>query len=113
MNTDVNEKLGALLSEKTFYEKYEGADTPEALVAAISQEIPEATYEEIDRFLTAVSTHLQSGETELSESDLDNVAGGLVVTASVLAGVWGFIKGCAIVGGALGTLYFYAKHRNC
>lgn len=112
MNTVVMEKIGALLSDKAFYETYKNVATAEELLAAVQKEVPEATAEEIDQFLTKVSEQLQGGEAELSENELENVAGGFGITLTV-AGVCAFIKGAAVVGGAVGTLYWYYKHRNC
>jgi hypothetical protein len=112
MNTKVMEKIGAVMSEPGFYEKYKDVATAEELLAAVKQEVPEATVEEIDQFLTKVSEQLQDNAEELSESDLENVAGGLAITFTV-AGVCAVIKGAAVVGGAVGTLYWYYKHRNC
>lgn len=112
MNITVTEKLGILLSGETFYEKYKDVATSEEIIAVIQHEVPEATAEEIDQFLTMVSEHLQSTEGELSEADLENVAGGFAVTLTV-AGVCTFIKGAAVVGTAVGTLVWYYKHRKC
>lgn len=112
MNATIMERIGAVLSEKAFYEAYENVTTPEDLVAAVQQKVPEATVEEIDQFLTKVSEQLQSNEAELSENELENVSGGVAITLTV-AGVCAFIKGAAVVGGAAGTLYWYYKHRNC
>lgn len=112
MNTVVMEKISALLSDKAFYETYKDVASAEELLAAVQKEVPEATPEEIDLFLSEVSEQLQGGEEELSESELENVAGGFAITITV-AGVCAFIKGAAIVGGAVGTLYWYYKHRKC
>lgn len=112
MDNIIMERMGALLREKAFYENNQNVETAEELVSAIQREVPEATVEEIDQFLTMVSEQLQHEESELSESELDNVAGGFAITLTV-AGVCAFIKGAAIVGGAVGTLYWYYKHRKC
>lgn len=112
MNNAIMEKLGALLSDKEFYEKNKAVATNDELVALIRREVPEATEEEIDRFLTMVSEQLLSEGSELSEEELENVAGGFGITLTV-AGVCAFIKGAAVVGTAVGTAIWYYKHRNC
>lgn len=112
MNNTVMEKLGVLLTDKAFYENNKDVATPEEIIAVIQREVPEATTEEIDQFLTMVSEQLQREGNELSEEELDDVAGGFAVTLTV-AGVCAFIKGAAVVGGAIGTAVWYYKHRNC
>lgn len=112
MNNTVMEKLGALLSDKAFYENNKDVATTEDIIAVIQREVPEATAEEIDQFLTMVSEQLLREGNELSEEELDNVAGGFGITLTV-AGVCAFIKGAAVVGTAIGTAVWYYKHRKC
>ena len=112
MNNTVFEKLSAVLSQKSFYEANEAVATAEELVALLQREVPEATAEEIDLFLTKVSENLMGENEELSENDLDTVAGGFTITITV-AGVCAFVKGAAIVGTAVGGAIWYYKHRKC
>lgn len=112
MNNVVIGKMAALLSDKSFYEKNEDVATNEDIIAVIQREVPEATKEEIDQFLTMVSEQLQCEGNELSEEELDNVAGGFAITLTV-TGVCAFIKGAAVVGTAIGTAVWYYKHRKC
>ena len=109
---NVMEKLAAVLSEQSFYEEYKDLATPEAVTAVLMEKVPEATAEDIDRFMTEVSTQLL-GENELNEGELDQVAGGVFTITITVAGVVACVKGAAAVGTVVGGVVWYWKHRKC
>ena len=106
------EKLTALLSEQSFFEEYKDLGNPDEIIAAIQSKVPEATADEIDQVLTAVSSTLLQENGELSEDDLDDVAGGFAVTITV-AGVITAVKIAAAAGTVIGGAVWYWKHRKC
>ena len=110
---NVYEKIAEVLSDQSFYADNKDVKTPEELLAAVKQYVPEASNEEIDEILTQVSVQLNKENGELTEDDLDDVAGGVFTVAITVAGIVTAVKYAAAIGAAAGTLYWYYKHRKC
>lgn len=74
----------------------------DAIYQKVAELAPEITKDELKEFLTAVSETMC--ENELSESDLDNVAGGigLLAVAGGIAAVAGVFTATYVVGTAIG-----------
>ena len=108
----VIEKIGSVLSDPAFYEDHAELQTPEEIIEAVQQKVPEADREAIDAFLTQVSEQLQERNCELSEDDLEQVAGGIVITATVVTTVCGCITISATIGGIIGSAIWYWKNRK-
>ena len=82
----------------------------DSIIHAIQSRVPEATREEIDTYLTTISSHLQM-EGDLSEEDLDQVAGGIVITAAVIATALKCVATAATLGGLIGGAIWYWKNK--
>ena len=107
--------IGELLSDPSFYEVNKDLDKPEDIIAAIQAKVPGATEEEIDGFLTTISATLQSQgapEGELTEESLEDVAGGIIVTAAVVGAVCKCIGTAVTVGGVIGGCIWYWQNRK-
>lgn len=109
---DVISKLAAVLGEQRFYEEHQELEKREDIIAAIQTEVPEATAEEIDAYLTQVSSLLLQEKGEISESELDNVSGGIVVTLAVIGTACKCVALAATVGGLIGSAIYYWKNRK-
>lgn len=112
MNTVVQEKILGVLSDENFYKVNQDLSEPEDIIKAIQALVPDATDEEIDSILSAVSEELQKRNTELNEEDLDMVAGGFAITLTV-TGVLAILGAAGAAGGAIGGAIWYWKHRKC
>lgn len=113
MSQETINKITDLLCDEVFYEKNRDLSDSSEIVAAIQQQVPEATEEEIDKVLSCISMVAQgSADGEISESDLSNVSGGFgititlttVLTAMKIAGAVG------AAGAAIGTAVWYWRH---
>ena len=109
---DVISQIAAVLSEQSFFEEYGDLEKQEDIIAAIQTKVPEATAEEIDACLTSISTVLQREQDELDESDLDDVAGGIVITLAVIGTACKCVALAATVGGLAGGAIWYWKNRK-
>lgn len=112
MNSTIAEKLNVVLSDRSFYEENKNLQSHDEIIQAIQCKVPDATAEEIDQYLTLVSEQLQQDNAELSETELDAVAGGFGVTITV-ATVITAVKYGAAAGTVIGGALWYWKHRNC
>jgi len=114
MNKNAVEKIIAVLSEQSFFEENKDLATPEAITAAILEKVPEATAEDVDMVMTHVSNQLQQGE--LTEDNLDNVAGGALGALAAWFTVDLVLKcvgAAAATGTVIGGACWYWKHRKC
>ena len=105
-------KISEVLSNQEFYEENKNLEKQEDIIAAIQAKVPGATAEEIDSYLTMISTVLQKDEAALSEEDLDNVAGGIIITTAVIGTVCTCIGTAITVGGLVGGAIWYWKNRK-
>ena len=98
MNTNVINSVEEAMNDEDFEKQLLGAEIMEAAREVFASRSIEFTTEEIEA-ITA-SLRASEGSNELSENDLDTVAGGVLVTlASVVS----------IVAGAVGVLNFVGK----
>ena len=114
MNDMVQEKIANVLSNVEFLKEIKDLE-PEELFETLKKKVPEATEEEIGEFLLYISKYLEGESDDLSEEDLENVAGGFgfTLTVAVLGGIVKGIGVAAAVGGVVGTAAWYYKHRKC
>jgi len=109
----IEEKIGMVLSEQSFYEDNKDLSEREDIIKAIQEKVPEATAGQIDDFLNKVSSALQQKNSEaLSEDELEDVAGGIVVTAAVIGTVCGCVSLALTAGGIIGSAIWYWKNRK-
>lgn len=99
MNTA--EKLANIFTPEFVKENSDLADM-DAIYEKVAEIAPEVTKDELSEFLTFVSQAM--GEAELSENDLDAVAGGigLLAIAGGIAAVAGVFTATYVVGTAIG-----------
>lgn len=110
--TNVMDKLTEVLSNEAFYMENKDLEKPEEIIAAIQNEVPEATAEEIDELLTRVSEMVNRDDEELTMDDLEAVAGGFSITLT-MATVGTVLKIAAGAGTVIGGVMWYWKHRKC
>jgi len=81
----MNEKLNTLLEDQDFIEKLTNTETDTEVQALLAENGVELTLEEINAVKKGVEARI-SEEGELSEDDLENVAGGVDI-ANIIEGV--------------------------
>ena len=99
------EKLNALFADAEYIASIKDLDNMPAIYASVSAKIPGVTEEELSEYLRAISAMMATDE--ISENDLENVAGGFgwAALAGGIATVYGVIKlvnGCYTAGENLG-----------
>ena len=104
------DRLNKLFSDKAFLEANKDRVTLEEIHEAVVAVEPGITAEELDQYLLSVSEALTE-QSELSADELDNVAGGAVVTLS-LATAAAIIGGAYAVGLAIGEGIAHWKNRK-
>ena len=110
---NIYDEIGKALTDSHFYEENKDLDDRDEIIKAVQSRVPEASAEDVDVFLTQVSETLQKENSDvLSEEDLEDVSGGLVVTIAVIGVVCKCIAGALVAGGAIGTAIWYWKNRN-
>ncbi len=87
----MNEKLNALLKDQDFIEKLTNSETDTDVQALLTENGVELTLEEINAIKKGVDAHI-SGDGELSEDELENVAGGIDIGGIISGIVDNFIK---------------------
>ena len=93
-----------LEADQSFGAKLFSQETPEAVQSFLKVEGLDFSLEEIDAVRTALVKVLEKGDGELTDADLEDVAGGIVVTTSVTATVFGVIGATASTGGFVHTV---------
>lgn len=99
------EKLNELFSDAGYVDSIKDLDNMADIYKAVSSEIPDLTEDDLSQYLHAISKAMS--EDELSEDDLDNVAGGFG-WAALLGGITAtyavmkLINGCYTAGENLG-----------
>ena len=101
----VEEHLNDLFSNKEFLEQNKDKGSFGEIYAAVKDQVPGITEEELDAYLVKLANGLKAGE--LSEDDLDNASGGVVWEAVGIA--IGIVSGVWTVGTAIGR---YLKGRG-
>ena len=82
----MNEKLTTLLQDEAFVEKLIAQENDTDVQALLKENNIELSLEEIALIKKKVDARLSSGSDELSDDDLENVAGGADV-GSIISGV--------------------------
>lgn len=106
--SEAYEKINAVLSAPDFFEKNKDLASVEEILEKVNETYPDVTKEELVSFLTEVSEVMHT-QGELSEGDLDNVAGGSItfLTCCVAACViGGTAYGCYKAGKAIGQAIY-------
>ena len=104
------DRLNKLFSDKAFLEANKDKVTLDEIHGAVVAVEPDITKEELDQYLLQVSEAM-AGQTELSADELDNVAGGAVVTLSIGLAA-GIIAGAYGVGLAIGEGIAHWRNRK-
>lgn len=103
---DNNQKLSKLFESEQFKEEASKIQTAEELQALFASHDVELTMDEVIGLCGAIAA--QMGEAELSEDDLENVAGGIGLVTIGLIGL-----GAACIGGlAVGIYNGYRDAKN-
>lgn len=113
MNPVINEKLNTLFSEKAFYESHDFSSL-DALYTQVVAEIPELTKDDLAAYLAVIGKALEEANGEISEDELDNVAGGAIgLTTLIVAGCVIGLAGWAgsKVGPAIGEAIYWATKK--
>ena len=106
------DRLNTLFGNKVFLEKNKDKGTFEELYAAVKEVEPSITEDELDAYLQTVSEqmHATVDSGELSEENLENVAGG---SWAVVAGLCGLLTFCYKAGQAIGEgIYNYSESKK-
>lgn len=98
------EKLNEIFSKPAIMEQVSVMDDPEQILAILAENGLDLTAEELNEVLLTIGETVAPllPEGELSEDDLDNVAGGGGVTATIVLGA-GAKFTAAILGGLVGV----------
>lgn len=100
-------KVQEVLNDEVFVKNLLAMETPEEVQAALQAKDIDFSVEEIVTIRDTVVQKLAAGD-ELSDEDLENVAGGLVtgiLMGTVIVGLVGIIGGAAIGGGLTGVAW--------
>ena len=84
----MNEKLMELLKDEAFAKELLNENNPEDVQAKLNAKGVDISLEEVNAIAAAMEKAAQGGAAEsdeLSEDDLENVAGGIVITATAVA----------------------------
>lgn len=92
--SEAYEKISSVLGAPDFFEKNKDLASVEEILERVNETYPEITKEELVSFLSEVSQVMHT-QCELSEGDLDNVAGGVTFLTCCVAA-------CVIGGAAYG-----------
>ncbi len=84
-----------IFSDKAFVEALLGMETAEEVQAALKEKNLDLSIEDIENVQKALSAQESS---ELSEDEMENVAGGFAITAGVVSAIAGIISATAGVG---------------
>ncbi|NLK53038.1 MAG: Nif11-like leader peptide family natural product precursor [Syntrophomonadaceae bacterium] len=87
-----------LEADQSFGAKLFSQETPEAVQSFLKVEGLDFSLEEIDAVRTALVKVLEKGDGELTDADLEDVAGGFVLTTGMIATTAAVIGGTASAG---------------
>ena len=104
----MSEKLNAIFGNPEFVAANKDKDNFEDIFAAVKACDGTVTQEELQLYLEEVSVQMQKTVgSELSETELTNVAGGGIGAAGVI----GLLAGCYKLGEGLGKFIYNVSHR--
>ena len=91
MNNNISEQIKTLFENEAFVEKFTNAEDLSEIKQLFADNGVEMSDDEVKQFVEAVLSLAEKGVGEMSEDQLDNVAGGFVgwVVLGVAAGVVG------------------------
>lgn len=107
MNSIEMEKLNELTNDKAFVEMMMSQETPEDVQRVFNEHGVPLTLDDVKRIGSALA-QMEEPTSELSEDDLDSVAGGVVLTAATC---WAVAKAIIAIGGAALAIYKWYKSR--
>ena len=93
----MQEKFEKLMQDEAFAEKLLSLDEDTEIQALLSENGVEFTLEQIAAIKKGVIAQLNGEDAELSDEDLEDVAGGIAVGAAITIAV-GVVKGLVILG---------------
>lgn len=96
------EQINALFEKPEIQQQISGLTDPEEIRKVLAENGVELTAEEMNEVLLSIGETVANlvPDSELSEDDLENVAGGFAMTISLGAGAAVF---CAVAGGIIGV----------
>ena len=100
------ERINEVFSDEAFVKELLSKETPEEVQAMLAEKDIDVTIDEIVKLRELIIKKLQkaqSGEEELGEDDLEDVAGGSV-TASILAGAVAALAPFAVAVGLVAAI---------
>lgn len=103
----MKEKLNAIFGNPEFVNANKDKDNFDAVYAAVIACDSTVSREDLQAYLEEISAGMHSGEDELSEQDLANVAGGGIGAAGVIA----LLGACYKLGEGLGKFIYNVSHR--
>lgn len=83
----MNQKMQELLEDKEFMDFLLAQDTYEKIQVAFASKEIELTLEEVKAIVSAVLLQMNKDDSELDEGDLENVAGGVVLSMAAIVGI--------------------------
>ena len=104
MEQKLTQLQAKLETDNSLIEKLFNQETPEAVQDLLKAEGLDFSLEEIKVVRAALVKAVEKGNGELTDSDLEDVAGGIVVTTSVIATTFSVVGATASVGGLVNTL---------
>lgn len=107
----IEDRLGELFCNEEFLQKNADKETVDEIYEAVVAEMPDVSKEEVENFLINVSKTMDVGE--ISEEELDNVAGGGLTWLGVCAGIYATGQALSFLykaGKKIGKAIYYMTH---
>lgn len=99
----VNQKILMLTEDKEFMQYLFEQDSYEKIQAAFASKDVELSIDEVKELVASVLAETEKTNAELDESELENVAGGIItVAAAVGLAKIAIVAGMSIAGGVIG-----------
>lgn len=104
-NTEI---LNSLFSNPEFLSSNKDCEDYESIYTSVVAIAPSVTMDELKAYLETVSKGMSTGD-ELSDTELDNVAGGGGITIWVVITA---VSGCYAIGEGIGKFIYNITHRK-
>lgn len=104
MNADIQEKIKSILADEEFVSNLSSLEEPEDVRKAFEDRGVELSVEDITKMRDILAKNAENPDGELSEDELEDVAGGELITICTLIGV--------AIGGAVGGGLFFSRIRR-